>query len=129
MNDDTCPHCGHAWANHDGLLIAEMRCDICGCMWSEPKPPPAPPTPRDLIIDRIAILLYDGIRETCDGYVENFSQYPGCNGVPGAEVVDGRVDFPAFATYVIGKLGLTPDTTTGHAEPDDTPTQLGTTRL
>lgn len=44
-DDDTCPHCGHLWDNHDGLLTGSNRCDVCDCMWTEPKPP-APPSPR-----------------------------------------------------------------------------------
>ena len=105
-SDDTCPHCGHPWDNHDVLLTGASTCDVCGCMWAEPKPPPPPPTERDLLVDRIARLLYDGIRESCDGYVEDFSQYPNDDGIPTSETVDGYVDFQMFAKYVIDQLGL-----------------------
>jgi hypothetical protein len=98
-DSDTCPHCGHLWDNHDGLLTGSNRCDVCGCMWSEPKPPPEPPTERDLLTLRIAKVLYEGVRESCDGYVEGYEQYGDSD--PTKEVVDGRVDFPAFAQYVI----------------------------
>lgn len=59
------------------------------------------------IVDRIAKLLYDGICETCDGYVEDFSKYPNDNGIPDGEFVDGRIEFRDLAIYVIDKLGLT----------------------
>lgn len=96
-----CPHCGHDWERH-----WHGRCG-CGCMWSKPVPPPEPPNERDLLVARIARLLYDGVRESCDGYVEGFEQYGDTD--PSEEVVDGRVDFPAFAKHVIDELGLTPD--------------------
>lgn len=57
-------------------------------------------------VNRIATLLYEGILESCEGYVEDFSQYPNDDGIPSSEVVDGRVDFPVFARFVIDKLNL-----------------------
>lgn len=46
MDSDTCPHCGHLWDNHDGLLSGRSECDVCGCRWTEPKPPTPPPVPE-----------------------------------------------------------------------------------
>ena len=63
-DDDTCPHCSHLWDNHDGLFTGSSACDVCGCMWTEPKPPePAEPSsplsqegyPYEGIIDAEAV--------------------------------------------------------------------------
>jgi hypothetical protein len=107
MDDDTCPHCQHLWGNHDGMLTGSQACDVCGCLWQPPTPPTEPPTERDLLVDRVARVLYDGIRESCDGYVEDFSQYPNYDGIPRSETVDGYVDFQLLAKHVIEQLRLT----------------------
>ena len=99
-----CPHCKHEWAAHKEYT-STPRC-FCGCMWTLPKPPPQPPTERELFTLRIARILYDGIRESCDGYVESFEQYGDTE--PSDEVVDGRVNFDVFANYVITALKLEP---------------------
>lgn len=67
MSDDTCPHCNHLWDNHDGLLTGSKTCDVCGCMWQEPKPPqPEPPKP-DLAIHHLEGLLWDAFEAVADG--------------------------------------------------------------
>lgn len=61
----------------------------------------------DSLKSRITQALYDGICEHCDGYVEDYRQYPGGEEHgPAEEVVDGRVDFPAFAEWLIDTLNL-----------------------
>lgn len=59
---------------------------------------------RDLLVRRVARLLYDGVRESCNGYVESFAQDGDTD--PTEEVVDGRVDFTVFAEHVIDELDL-----------------------
>lgn len=67
-DDDTCPHCGHLWDNHDGLLTGLERCDVCGCMWTQPKPPPPPPSGRDQLIATIADTIWTELeRQSADG--------------------------------------------------------------
>lgn len=57
--------------------------------------------------NRIAKILFDGIRYHCDGYVENYLQYPGgAEQGPYEEVVDGRINFPALAEWLIDTLKL-----------------------
>jgi hypothetical protein len=73
-------------------------------MWQKPKPP-LPPLPEpDLLTLRISRILYEGVRESCDGYVEGYEQDGDTD--PSGEAVDGRVDFPMFAKYIIDQLEL-----------------------
>jgi hypothetical protein len=58
----------------------------------------------DVFVSRIARILYEGVCECCDGYVENYKDW-GDSG-PYDEIVDGAVDFPALARHVIKELSL-----------------------
>ena len=98
MDDDTCPHCGHLWDNHDGSLNGMTRCDVCNCMWQPPRPEPEPETERDVLIARVADALWTAL-ETQDIYVDRQMDMIDASG--------SGVNMHAVAAALIDQLGLT----------------------
>lgn len=58
-----CPHCNHFWDVH------KRCCEVCGCMWKEPRPPdPPPPTPtaRGRLVADIEDVIWAELKHQAD---------------------------------------------------------------